>query len=323
VIGMPPHTLFGVPLLIKRVDAQQLIEALSGLWVWQMGRPPGVLDDDLDALRRFFDPLATGKRLRGLLGQLTSAPPVRARLLAAPLVLGEADGRLITLEGRAALELLRRLLAETCDDSIGIDSDTVYAVEHLVYERYRQWSLRRIEDVFALRSGRAEALRLPSIGLLLLLLVNGSRSSATALRPLPDAGRKARLDAGVSTIVARFCDALDQRERDSRHFVLYSGYPLTEARRRLPGVLHAEPNGIYIPPTGKDRVLTLVASELRRPQRSFPTRAVLAAFDQLVAAYRQELPVLAALDVAFEQRAETRHLRERLEALLGNDDASA
>jgi hypothetical protein len=321
VIGMPPQTLFGIPLLIKRVDAQQLIEALSTLWIWQMGHAPRALDDDLDALRRFFDPLATGKRLRGLLGDLSSSPQVRARLLAPPLVLGEPDSLLVTLEGRAALELLLLLVSETRDDSIGIDSDSVCAAEHSVYERYRQWGLRRIEDVLALRSGRAEALRLPSIGLLLLLLVNGSHSSATALRPLSDRKRKERLDAAISTAVAQFCNALDERIRDPRHFVLYSGYPLTEARRRLPGILHADPEGIYIPFPGEDRVLTLISSELRRPQRSFPTHQVLAAFDQLVVAYRQELPVLAALDVAFEQRAETRRIRERLEALLGNDDA--
>jgi hypothetical protein len=316
-----PSTLFGIPFVVRRTDAQQLVGALSELWAWQMRRPPSTIDADLDALRCFFDPLATGRRLRNLLADLPPIPPVRARLLAQPAVLPYRDKMLITLEGRVILDVLDAALHLTDGNSMVIEPDVVCAAEHMVYERYRKWGIRRIQSVLALLSGNAEALRLPSIGLLLLLLVNGSRSPTTALPRLLDPTRKRRVDEALSAVVSAFCEALDDRERDTRHYSLYSGYVLTEALRRLPGTLVSGREGIYIVPDAEDLVLSLISTELRRPLRSFPTADVMDAFDQLVGAYRSALPSLAALNIAFEQRAETRRVRQRLEEKLG-DDAS-
>lgn len=319
-----PSTLLGLPFVLKRVDAEQLVNALSQIWHWQMQRPLQTLDEDLDALRRYYDPVATGNRLRTLLANLPSPPAVNARLLCEPLVLGEDDLRLITLEGRAAIALLQTLLPSTSGNSIIIELDMGYPFEHSVHERYRQWSLHRITDVFNLQSGKAQSLSLPSIGLLLLLLVNGSCSPQTAMRPFLDERESERYVNQVSrTIVAAFCHALDEREHDTRHFVLYGGYPLTEARRRLPTALPLHPAGTYILASEEERVLRFIVAELRRPQRSFSMTKVLEAYDQLVVAYRRELPKLAALNMTFEQGLETARIRQRLENLLDNNDNNA
>src|SRR5205807_1703021 len=137
-----------------------------------------------------------------------------------------------------------------------------------------------------------------------------SHSPQTAMQPLLDE-RERYVNEVIRAIIAAFCLALDEREHETRHFVLYSSYTLSEARRRLPTALPFDSANIYIPPSEKERVLRFIATELRRPQRSFPTTKVLEAYDQLIAAYRQELPTLAALNMTFENRLETLQIRQR------------
>jgi hypothetical protein len=319
----PPIALFGIPLAIKRADARQLAEALASLWQRQMRRPKGTLQEDLDELRTFFDPLATGTRLRRLLAELDAVPSVRSRWLKSPIVLESGEELLVTPEGRAALAVLEDLLESSSEDILAIDPDVVCAVEHSVYTKYREWSIRRLEDVLRLQTGKAQALPMPSIGSLLLLLVNGSRSPDTALRRLADPIEQNRLDESIGRIVAAFCDTLEAGRRDARHSSLYSGYAMTEARRRLPGGLGPERDAFYILPGSEEHVIKLIATELRRPQRSPTTAQVLTAFDNLVATYRQELRTLAALHMAHERRAQTRRFRKHLENALGGDSSSS
>lgn len=315
----PPVALFGIPLAIKRADAQQLAEDLANLWQRQMRRPLGTVQEDLDELRTFFDPLATGTRLRRLLAELDAIPAVRSRWLKPPIVLQSNAERLITPEGRAILGVLQELLDNSTDDIVAINPDLACAIEHSVYVRYREWSIRRLSDVLRLQTGMAQALPLPSIASLLLLLINGSRSPETALRRRSDPTEQDRLDASIGRIVAAFTDTLEAGRRNARHYSLYSGYAMTEARRRLPGALGAERDAFYILPSNEERVVKLIAAELRRPQRAPTTVQVLTAFDRLVATYREELRTLAALHMAHERRAETRRFRKDLETALGGD----
>lgn len=316
-----PTTLFGVPLAIKRTDARRLTDALATLWERQMSRSLGPLNEDLADMRNLFDPLATGTRLRKVLGSLPPSPVVSSPLLQPPIVIGEDHDRLVTLEGRVVLEVLEELLRRDAD-VVAISASTVYFAEHRVYEQYRLWGLRKLGDVLRLRAGKGQALPIPSIASLLLLLVNGSISSDTAFRLLPDTELQDRLDEAIGRVVAAFCDALNARLRDPRHFRLYSGYAMTEARRRLPRALGPERNSAYIEEDKRGEVISLIVAELRRPHRSPAAEQVLMAFDRLIAVYREELPVFSALEMAHERRPETRRLRERLEAELGNDRRS-
>jgi hypothetical protein len=279
-----------------------------------MGFGIGKLEEDLDSLRGLFDPLASGNRLRKLLTALPPVPAVRARLLGEPLVLAIGSEILVTLEGRVAISALTDIHRQTFADPMIINVDVIYNAEQLVGGRYRTWGMRRLEDVLRLMSGEAGSLRTSAIGWLLLLLINGSRSRETAIRRLDDPSEEQKLDQAVSRIVAAFADALSAGNRDTRHFSLYQGYALTEARRRLPGALGTDGN--YIVKGQENRVIDLVASELSRPQRSHDIGDVLNAFDHLVKAYQEERPRLAVLGVAHERRGETRQIRQRLEDLI-------
>ncbi len=334
----PPALLFGIPLLLERAEGQQLADDLFDLWVRQMGHPPAALDKDLDALRTYFDPLARGPRLRRLLAELPPLPTVRSGMLRSPVVLGDDGQLLVTLEGRSVLAVLDDLLKRNDSDPLQVNPRIIYAAEHRVYERYRQWSIRRIEDVLRLQVGEGQALSLPSLAFLLLLLINRSRSPDTALRRLDsDADQRTldteqrqrlreaqrRLDAAIGCAVDAFWNRLSTRTREARPFAFYSGYAVTEPRRRLPGELSPNPEMVYIIPGGEDRVLAQIVAELRRPHRSPSTTDVLRAFDELVKAYRDELPTFAAFGMAHEQRLETRRLRQRLKEALDGDRASS
>jgi hypothetical protein len=314
-----PTTFFGVPLALRRRDAHQLVESLSTLWYRQMDTAPGELDTDLDALRVFFDPLARGERLRRLISSLQPAPQTHSRLMREPMVVASKQEILITLEGRVVLGVLLELLDQDIDDPIVINLDSICSFERIVGDRYRKWGMRRIEDVLRLMTGQAEALRISSIAWLLLLLVNGSRSPATALptRVLSGSTDQEKFEASIRRIIGAFTDVLAPGQRDERHFGIYQGYALTEARRRLPGAIgEGDP---YIVENEATRVIALVAAELSRPQRSPDLSDVMAAFDRLVLVYREERPRLALLGVAHERRGETQRIRELLERALEND----
>ena len=106
-----PATFFGLPLAINRDEAKKLIGALQTLWIRQAGKQPESVEEDIVLLRRtFFDPLSTGTRLRRLLSELPSPPVVQSRYLKAPLVVGEENDFLVTLEGRLAFRSNRRPL---------------------------------------------------------------------------------------------------------------------------------------------------------------------------------------------------------------------
>lgn len=316
-----PSSLFGIPLAVRRAEATRLLEALTDLWTRQAGRRPGSLEDDLDAMRSLFDPLATGQRLRKALSELPPLPAVKSRYLTPPLVLTHGHEMLVTLEGRAVIEAFKDLLETTTDSVLVIGPDLAFALVHSVYRRYREWSIRRLDDVVDLMSGKGrQSLSAPGIAFLLLLLVNGSHSPSTALTRPARREDQDRVNAAVGAAISAFSDALNQGERDERHFSLYSSWAVSEARRRLPGALAPGTDLFYITPGSEERVLSLIASEFQREKRSPSTQAVLAAFDALVSAYRNTLPTLASMGMAHERRATTRRLRDRLEAAIASHD---
>jgi hypothetical protein len=113
-----------------------------------------------------------------------------------------------------------------------------------------------------------------------------------------------------------FWDELESgRRRDPRAFSLYSGYAWTEAARRFPRAIASNP--WHVVPGQEDQLLTGLIAELSRRQRYVPTQAFMRALDALLATYQREQPVLAGLGMSHYRAAEARHLRERLEVLLG------
>ena len=314
-----PSDLFGVPFVMRRQDAMQLVHTLDELWVAQTGQPARTISEDLGYLfAKLFNPKTSGSRLRDLLDALPDAPAVRSRFLNPPLVIRAGTSLIVTPEGRALYGLLHQVLEESDVDPMGIDPSDALSVLSLTYEGYREVGVRRLHDAVQLLSGEAEGLRLPSIGFLLLVLVNRSTSPDTAIRRPRDPVELDRLDASVASAIAAFADGINPGSRDPSHFSLYSGYAVTEARRRVGNALGPSPHEIYVDSQHRDTVIKRIARELRRARRSPETQRVMTAFDSLVSAYRAERPTLASLGVIHENRADTVRLRTQLEQALGD-----
>ena len=299
----------GIPSSLPRDDAESLVDALEELWTAAMG-PLRNLSRDLASLKRFFDPVASGERIRRELQTLPEVPP-SARSLRPPLGLPVQDGKLlITPEGRVALALLRDVLV-TEADPVTVDASAIADGHIQLLELYRTWCRHRLNQTRDLLTGQAEPLRIPSIGFLLVLLANQSIGPERALPDKQELDKIRIVEDAIFASAAAFARTLDVSQRGLRpdRESLYRGWWAGEARRRLTGALELK-GGVHIREGGDDEVLSLVARELAR--RDVDRAAVAAAFDVLVAELRKREPELAQFGLAFERPPDTRRLRERL-----------
>ncbi len=303
------HRELGIRAEMSRADAQRLADALEELWIASVG-PVRTLSRDLRALARFFDPLATGGRVRRELAALPPAAPL-ARSLTEPLVVKVQDDKLlVTPEGRIVLGLLRDALV-TDVDPVTFNDDAVRAGHAELLELYRGWARQRLNQTVELLTGQAEPLRIPSIGFLLVLLVNQTVDADRALPGKDELEKVAVVQEAVFESAAAFARALDVSQRGLRpgSESLYRGWWAGEGRRRLPEAIEVRP-GIHIRTGCEQQVLELVARELAR--RPVDRAAVASAFDVLVSELRSREPELAQFGLAFERPPDTRRLRERV-----------
>ena len=106
---MAEKDLLGISGRITAERVDELILDLSNAWAAVFGQPIGELDDDLALVRRWFDPVAQGQRLRREISELTPMPDGLNDPLP-PLTVGLGTGKwLVTPEGRCALDLLQQL----------------------------------------------------------------------------------------------------------------------------------------------------------------------------------------------------------------------
>ena len=308
----PPETIFGLPFALPLTDALLLLKQLQQLWEDQFGRAFSDLDDDLDGLSRFFDPIATGNRLRVAIADVRPARVSPAD--GCELWMAVGDGRfLVTPEGRLIADYL---IAATraAPELVTISRDDALALEHHLRVRYRTWSQRRLKDVVHLLEGGGSAMLPQSIGAILLLLVNRSTSRERALPKLaPKTGAMAKLDSGLNSVVDAFTDVLAPSEQRARprspeQYSLYSGYALTEARRRLGGRIANSDKGVWIEDSSVDEVIKYIAADLaRRPEMT--SGCAIAAFDALCDRYEVVRPELAAHGLAFSRTGHVRQLK--------------
>jgi len=282
------------------------------LWRDATGKSPGSLEDDLEILRkRFFDPVAQGKRLRE---ELVGLPP-RADVPQLPEPLSLAvDGQraVITPEGRAALDLLTRATGEH-QDPVVLDEGLAADLELVLLDRYRDWARHRINQVVGLLGD--EALRPPVIGVLLTLLVNRSVGRPRAVLRYAEGPERDAIDEAFRGPVGRFAQAVDPGQRRSiAKERLISGWTLHEITRRYPTAIAIEEDGpigrVYIVEGVEEVLLDAVARALARKHVGLRTAAE--AFDELVSALRAEGKKLAGYGMLFERPAETSQLRARL-----------
>jgi len=314
---MTPYTtdLFGMPLVMLPGDLAHARDVLKRAWRQQTGHPPGDFDADLERLADWFHPKLRGQTVRDRITALEELDAGSAEL-PTTVLLPCGDGRyLVTPEGRAWLEC-----AEEPRSTIG--GEAVFSAEQATpFERkllatYRHWSRHRIEDVIEKRTGAGAPMLPPAAGIVLLLLVNRSLDPDTAIRRVRDAAAQRKIDDVVADVLESFADGLagaSRRGRSREHFSLWSGYPLTEARRRLAGRLMLDQGRglVYIDGMREQEVIDFVARDIARRRGATETR-VSTAFDALVDAYRGRLDDLASLGSGFERVGRTDALRDRL-----------
>lgn len=314
-----PDLPLGLPPFLSRDAATTLEASISGLWLTTMGQPLGSLEDDLEALRKWFDPVAQGSRLRRDLSTL-SPPPAGHWLDPGPpyTMPVSADKRLVTPEGRCAWELL-------ADPNPSIDSELMVAdaatqrLERLLLMTYRQWNRHRLSSVVALLEGDDKPLQIAAAGVVVALLVNRCTSPERAMSRHTAGAARDVVDKAFFAAVDAFATQLAPRRRGKpENAKLISGWMLYEAGRRLgDGLILNEAGGgvegaVWIDPAAIDHVLSVVARDLSRGHRDRVRRHSLElAFDALVEALRRELSGLAAFALAHERPLETARLRDR------------
>ena len=313
-------TLEGGPLgiagTVTTAEAEQLIEALSRAWEVVHGRPPGDLEDDLDAARSWFDPVAQGQRLRREIAGLPKMPedltdPEH------PLTLRLDEGKwLVTPEGRCVLHLLQGLPHEQTIHDIGQSLLAPY--ERRLAVLYRRWSRHRLESVVALLAGTNKPLQIPAAGIVVALLVNRSTSSQRALVRFRADPERSVVDKAFFGPVQSFADILaPNRRRSTISAHLISGWMLYEVRRRIGDALvlkdarDDKDGAVWIE---ADQVATAVdtaSRDLVRGHRApVATDRFVEAFDCLVGQLRQASPALAGFGLAHERPRDTQRLRE-------------
>jgi hypothetical protein len=307
----PPTTLFGLPLSIDEETAHDIRRYLEDSWRRTAGRPLGEIEEDLEALDPFFNPIHVGRSVRDAVQKvaISRVQPKQPPFVDLLVVLTHDGRQLITPEGRVAIACLRE--ARKSERSLLIDSDLVLRAQNVLLAVYRSWSQQRLRRVVQLASEKtAPPLLPPGLGVLVLLLVNRSTSAERAI-VVPESGdpRGGSLGLAFSAIVSSFADAVAPSKR-GRRVSLYSDYAITEARRRLPSQLSRDGSRLFIVDGREGDILDFVAGQLRR--RKLSSDDVGFAFDRLVGSYRQHLPVFAQFGSAHERPAETSRIRRRL-----------
>lgn len=312
-------TLFNVPSVLTESEAQAIRSSLRDLWKLTYGAPIGLLEEDLERCRRFFDPLIRGQSLRERLSDLPRTPQRIKKTLAAigePLVTTvDHETLLVGVEGRIVLDVLH---AHEESDLVILSIEELAGAQFVAMSTFRRWSTARLTQVIDLRQGRGrEVLQAVSVGLMLALLVNRSDAPDRALYSRPTPLRdQTDVDAAIYAGAERFAAAITARKtsgRSSSEQTLRGGYGLTEAKRRLAHRLSVVRGAqsetiVYIPQEYRDEVVEFLARDLaRRP--SLDRANLERALDELIFAFRASAQTLAKGAMVFERAGDTQELR--------------
>ncbi|MFD7715432.1 hypothetical protein [Streptomyces sp. NPDC059814] len=323
------RAIFGVPLVLTKGEATAIRRDLDRLWTQCYSEPSGDLEADLDLCRRFFDPLARGGTLRDRLAELSAAPrEVIQAGYVEPLVTDVGGG--VLLVGVEARVLLWLLDTKDLDDGhIFLSPAEVAAMERMALDKYRAWSTARLNQVVALRSGRAaEVMQAVSVGLVIALLINRSDAPERAIPKMSKetpAGKQVNeaIYAGAERFAAVVVPKRSERSAEERR--LKGGYGLSEASRRLAHrlVTIKRPGGedlIHIAQISRPEVVRFLGLDLAR-RAGLTSNVLETAFDELIRAFRAEAGELAHRSMIFERAADTRRLKSDLMAAF--DEARA
>lgn len=302
--------LFGLPASLAAQESAALARVLNALWANTYGQPVADFADDLDVCHRLFDPVARGSRLRENLATLPPAPPTPASVsqwLREPLVVSvDASRRIVGLEARIVLALLApRDLSLT----VTWTEQEIIEAYQISTSVYRSWSRQRLDQVIALRTGRAkEVMQAIAVGFVIALLVNRSTAPERALQVADIDRPDDEIDGAVFAAADAFARHISGRNRRSEaQHRLKGGYGATEASRRLGEMLVRDSRGVYIAPGRSDEVVAVLANDLARRPR-LTSESLTAGLDDLVATYRQSFARMALKSPSHERAADTRAL---------------
>jgi len=315
----------------SRKDGVALYDALVVLWEWAYSSLD-VLEHDLDACRRYFNPVLTGRTVRERLGALPPPPPIES-IPMSPMTFDCGDGKLLpSPEGRAALELLGTVLDGT-HDPVERNLELELPLVERVLAVYSDVSRHRLQQVIDLQEG-VEPLRIPSIGVVLVLLINRSTSPERALVRHETGRAKGTIDRAFYAAVDAFASRVaPSRRRATAKESLIKGWTLHEAVRRMPHAIilqdedvdeSREDSGevasgsgqrrvrkVYVDATLEDRVIDVLGRELADRGKIRPD-VLEEALDDLIGEFRQHLSELAIYGLAYERPHETERTRRRV-----------
>lgn len=266
------------------------------------------LEVALDSLKRWFDPIASGKRLRDEVGRLPrvsiDVPSTANQLL---LAVGR-DRWLVTPEGVVVLWLIQRahLDEPTSDLTIFRQRHRLDGLETLAAV-YKSWNEQRLRGVTDLLQKETATLRPTAAGLLFVLLVNRNTDRSRRLPPPRSAAESDEISRAIALPTLAFAHALSGQEKASeRGLDLYRGWALGELARRLGEGLHRGSDGVWIDPEWE------LSARLRLREALVGRDGVREAIDDSLDAYEKIRPVLSGLNIAFERPSNTRRIREQL-----------
>jgi hypothetical protein len=329
------YSALGIPEELPGPLAITLSDALASVWRTQLGtmssgkstqallrihsRDVDSLRADLEIMKYWFDPVASGKRLREVLASL---PPLSdTSNLQPPAALKvDKDRWLLTPEGRVLLWVLSRSSPEIFDATpVYVSSSVVQTGLAVLADVYRTWTRQRIDGVTALLTGETATLRPTAAGLLLVLLVN--RNTAPDRR-LPAPGTPLASDEMSMAIAApaiAFARELAGSDRASERGIdLYRGWAMGEIARRLGEGLHQGSDGVWIVPeyeqVARQRLIESLAERPPKIRSRVPS-----ALDAALREYERVRPALSGLGLAYERPSNTRQLQFDLGAVADID----
>lgn len=309
-------SIVGLPPKLDRAVAVDLTSQLRQLWSLQTGSPVGELDEDLGKLKRWFDPIATGERLRRELSNAPEAAPSASEPLFYMLPNNRA---LITPEGRAALTVIESACtaADPGDSVIYLDGQTLADVEAALVSTYRLWLRQRLDSVSGLLDHETSTLRPAAAGLLVTLLLNRNTAPERALPRPRERTKRTALEDALRVPAIAWSSEFTGKPASLEAFDLYRGWAIGELARRLGDTLHLgfHDRGLFIDPSHVDDAIDRLVADLKRRPDRLKARVPFA-WSSLLNAYREVRPQLVSLGVAYDRASFTRHLGDRILAAM-------
>lgn len=288
---MGTETAFGVSRLLERDESEELRRFLEEAWSAQFNSLTESVEADLTKLRRWFRPDHKLSNLRAqavTLAPMSSPPP--AILPEACFVrLGGSRG-LVTPEGRALLELLRR-------DGEQIDAPSLHEVTAAVTEfyghGYRAYLARK------LMGGDS---RPTTTAFLFFLLLNGSIGPQFGVkRPSVEADERRAMQV-IATTIEPIALAIGGKPIPKGNRAAMKGnWILTESSAQFPFLVAHDEHGYWIRPEAAEEFPQRLAARIGELQKPPSVAELDGALAEATRAYRDARPTLAALELTYQR----------------------